>query len=126
MKGKSSPLKRGLGFCLAALLTVSCTVQSRYSPLGRALPPKPADAPVEIFHTGAPKRPFERVSRLDVHLEKTHFVPSSFSDAQPELQKQARLSGADAVIDIRESRSSLNETLIYHVTATGIRYLDSR
>jgi hypothetical protein len=126
MKSPASPLKRGLCLCLAAICMTSCTVQSRYSPLGRAYPPRPENSPVEIFQTGAPTRPFDRVSRLDVHLEKTHFVPSSFDDARPELEKQARLSGSDAIIDIRESRSSLNETRIYHVTATGIRYKDSR
>jgi len=101
-------------------------MQSRFSPLGKSYPPRPQTAAVEVFQTGAPAKPFERVSRLDVHLEKTHLVPSSFSDALPELEKQARLSGADAIIDIRESKSSIGETRIYHVTATGIRYRDSR
>jgi uncharacterized protein YbjQ (UPF0145 family) len=42
----------------------------------------------------------------------------------PELKKQARLSGADAVIDIQEKHSKVLETSVYHVTATGIRYTD--
>jgi uncharacterized protein YbjQ (UPF0145 family) len=57
-------------------------------------------------------------------LEKTHFIGSSLDDALPELKKQARLSGADAIIEIRESSSKTGETKIYHVTATGIRYTD--
>lgn len=125
MRIRASHLKRGLCLCFAAMLCAACTTQSRFSPLGNSQPPRPETAAVEVFQTGAPTRPYERVSRLDVHLEKTHLVPSSFSDALPELEEQARLSGADAIIDIRESRSSLNETLIYHVTATGIRYKDS-
>jgi hypothetical protein len=65
------------------------------------------------------------LSRLDVHLEKTHFIESSLSDALPELKRQARLSGADAVIEIRERTSKVAETRVYHVSATGIRFPDS-
>lgn len=119
-------LMAGVGGALLLLVATACTTQSRYSPLGKSFPPRPETAAVEIFQTGAPARPFDRVSRLDVHLEKTHLVPSSFSDALPELEKQARLSGADAIIEIRETRSSVGETRIYHVTATGIRYRDGR
>ena len=126
MRLQAPHLKHGLCLCLAGILGAACTMQSRFSPLGKSYPPRPQTAAVEVFQTGAPAKPFERVSRLDVHLEKTHLVPSSFSDALPELEKQARLSGADAIIDIRESKSSIGETRIYHVTATGIRYRDSR
>ena len=101
-------------------------MQSRFSPLGGTVPPRSTSSRVEVFQTGTPTRPYERVSRLDVHLEKTALVTSTFSDALPELEKQARLSGADAIMDVHETRSSLNETRIYHVTATGIRYKDSR
>lgn len=117
---------RSLGLCLAAVLAVSCaTSQSRYSMLGKSFPPKPEGYEVRVFRDSAPDRPFARVSRLDVHLEKAYFVGSSLEDALPELKKQARLSGADAVIEIRESNSMVGETKIYHVTATGIRYTDA-
>jgi len=90
--------------------------------LGQSFPPKPEGYEVQIFRGTPPDRPFVRISRLDVHLEKAYFMSSSFQDALPELKKQARLSGADAVIDIRESHSMVGETMVYHVTATGIRY----
>ena len=113
-----------LGLCLVAALVVSCaTSQSRYSMLGTAYPTKPGNSEVQIFSgTTRPKGRFIRISRLDVHLEKTFFAGSSLEDALPELKKQARLSGADAIIEIEERFSMVNETRVYHVTATGIRY----
>jgi hypothetical protein len=119
-------ITRSLGLCLVAMIVVSCaTSQSRYSPLGQSFPPKPESYEVQVFRDTAPDRPFTKIARLDVHLEKTHFIGSSLADALPELKRQARLSGADAVIEIRESNSMVGETKIYHVTATGIRYTDT-
>jgi hypothetical protein len=60
--------------------------------------------------------------RLDVHLEKTHFISSDFESALPELRKQACLSGADAIIEIQEQSTGYLEMRSYHVTATGIKY----
>ena len=114
-----------LAFCLVALFTGSCsTTQSRYTMLDDSFPPKPEGYDVQVFYNEAPKRPFLRISRLDVHLEKTHFIGSSLEDALPELKRQARLSGADAIIAIRENFSNVAETKVYHVTATGIRFTD--
>ena len=87
-------------------------------------PPKSEKFDVQIFRNDVPQRPFMRISRLDVHLEKSHLIGSTFDDSLPELKKQARLSGADAIIEIRENSSRVGETRIYHVTATGIRYTD--
>lgn len=98
------------------------STQSRHAWLGEPVPARASDAPVEVFRTGSPTRAFRRVARLDVHLEKTGFAKSTFDEALPELRKQARLAGADAVIDIEERRSQLAETMIYHVSATAIRY----
>jgi hypothetical protein len=92
--------------------------------LDEAYPPKPENYEVDVFKEGTPDRPFIRVSRLDVHLEKTHFIGSGLNNALPELKRQARLSGADAIIEIQERFSMVGETRIYHVTATGIRYAD--
>ncbi len=120
-------IRSSLVLCLVALFTVSCaTTQSRYSILGDTYPPKPEGYDIQIFRNEVPQRPFVRISRLDVHLEKTHFIGSSLDDALPELKKQARLSGADAIIEIRESASMVGETRIFHVTATGILYTDSQ
>jgi hypothetical protein len=93
--------------------------------LGDSYPKKTKGYDVQIFYSEAPQRPFLRISRLDVHLEKTHFMSSSIEDALPELKKQARLSGADAIITIQERSSRVGETKIYHVTATGIRFTHS-
>jgi hypothetical protein len=119
MKTKIQSLALGL----VVMAGVSCaTSQSRHSLLGQSFPPKPEGCEVRVFRATAPDRPFVRISRLDVHLEKTYFAASSLEDALPELKKQARLSGADAIMEIREHSSMVGETKVYHVTATGIRY----
>lgn len=106
------------------MITACSTTQSRYVPLAGDPSPRSEDHPIEIFHESLPQRPFERISRIDVHLEKTHFISSDFADALPKLEKEARLSGADALIEIKERKSSVGETKIYHVTATGIRFIE--
>jgi hypothetical protein len=90
--------------------------------LGQADPSRSEDCKVEVFKTVNPNKEFIKISRLDVHLEKTHFIRSDFTDALPELEKQACLSGADAIVDIQERSSQVGETMVYHVTATGIKY----
>lgn len=118
-------IQNAFWLCMLSLFAVSCsTVQSRYSLLGDSYPPRPVNHEVHVYYDVHPQRPFVRISRIDVHLEKTHFRGSSLEDAMPELKKQARLSGADAVIDIQEKHSKVLETSVYHVTATGIRYTD--
>ena len=120
-------IRMALVLWFTALLTISCaTTQSRYSMLADSYPPKPEGYDIQIFRDEVPQRPFLRISRLDVHLEKTHFIGSSLDDALPELKKQARLSGADAIIEIRETTSMVGETKIYHVIAIGVRYTDSQ
>jgi hypothetical protein len=86
-------------------------------------PPRAADAPVEVFRSGVPAAPFKRIARLDVHLERSRFMTSTFEEALPELKKQARQAGADAIIEIEERESQILETMVLHVTATGARYL---
>ncbi len=49
-------------------------------------------------------------------------MTSSLAEALPELKRQARLAGCDAIIEITERRSEILETRVYHVTAIGIRY----
>jgi hypothetical protein len=120
------PLGRGTCVALGAMLCFvsgCATTQSHISFLGEHYPPREADAAVEVFREGVPNKPFNRIARLDVHLEKTGFVKSDFVEALPELKKQARQAGADAVIEIEEKRSQILETMVYHVTATGVRYV---
>ncbi len=115
---------RKVAWCAAAALLACATTQSRFVPRGKTYAAIPDTQDVEVFVSGEPGRPFERVSRLDVHLEKTHFMKGSLEEAMPELKRQARLSGAEAIVEIRELRSGVGETNIYHVTATGIRYTE--
>lgn len=114
-----------LALVVGTLLLAACTTQqSRYVPLDQSYGPLPSYFPVEVFRFGLPEKPFERVARLDVHLEKAYFLSSDFEDALPKLIEQARLSGSHAIIEIEERTSSVLETKIYHVTATGVRFLD--
>lgn len=111
------------GLVLIGVMLGSCaSAQSRFVPLGQVYSARAEDCEIEVFKTGVPSKEFFRVSRIDVHLEKTHFIRSGFDDALPELKKQACLSGAEALIEIEERTTSYLETRIYHVTATGIRY----
>jgi len=99
-------------------------MQSRHVFLQETYSPRPEWHEIKVFQKGYPDRPFKKVARIDVHVEKTSFIGSSFKNALPELSKQARLSGADAIIDIQESSSMILETRVYHVSVTGIRYTD--
>lgn len=112
-------------FCalLVSALVACATSQGKFRPIGQSYPAKPADFVVEVFETAPPTRPFERIARLDAHFEKTTLIPTTHAAGLAELKKQARVAGADAIVEIREQRSRVGETLILHVTATGIRYV---
>lgn len=112
------------GLCFVALLSACSTTQSRYVELGNTYLARADTCAIDVFREGAPTRDFERISRLDVHQEKTHFIGSDFDSALPELKKQACRSGADGVVDIRELTDRRFENRSYHVTATGIKYKD--
>lgn len=86
--------------------------------------PKPAGTPVALFKDTKPNRAFETVAHLNVHIEKTFFIPSAFDEALPKLEDLARQQGADALINIVEKKSRLNETFIYNVTATAVAFTD--
>jgi hypothetical protein len=107
---------------LGALLASCATTQSRFSPLGQAVPPRAEDCSVAVLRDSVPQKAFERVSRLDVHMERTGFAQADLESALPELKKQACLSGADAIIEIQERSAGYLENRAYHVTATGIKF----
>jgi hypothetical protein len=113
-----------LGGALLALAAGCASTLGHHEFFDQDYAARPANAPVEVFVTGEPARPYSKVARLDVHLEKTGFVTSNLENALPELKRQARLAGCDAIIEIRERRSQLLETMVYHVTAVGARYTD--
>ncbi len=109
---------------LLTMVISSCsTLQGRYKIIGEKYPPKPNNYEVEIFRESLPERDFIRVSKLEVHSEKSQFCGNALENVLPELKKQARLSGADAIIEIKEKRSRVVEFNMFHVTATGIRYI---
>lgn len=109
---------------LASSLSGCATTNGSYRPLDGYYPARSADCRVDIFKDQSPARPYVAISRLNVHLEKTFFMPSDFASARSELQRQACLSGADGVIDIEEKNSGYLETRIYNLSATGIHYQD--
>jgi len=118
---------RGVIAALIALCVVACaTTQSKFRWLGSSYPAKPASFPVEVFESGPPTRPFQKIARLDAHFEKTGFMPTARQTGLEELKKQARAAGADGIVEIQESHSQVGETRILHMTATGIRYTDGR
>jgi hypothetical protein len=105
----------------ASLLAGCASSQSRMQPMGDL--PRQSRAPncsVEVFRTTPPTRPFTKVARLDVHREATYFLQPSFDDLLPDLKKQACLAGADAIIDIVETKGGYLETSSNHLTATAI------
>lgn len=112
-----------LGFFLGPLLISCATTQSRNVALGKTYSPRAENCSIAVHKDTLPQQAFERISRLDVHIERTHFSQSDFESALPELKRQACLSGADAIIEIQERSSSFRfENRAYHVTATGIKF----
>lgn len=117
------PGRHWLPCLLCGIVLSSCaTRQGTFVPLGPSRPPKPTDVPIEVFRSGLPEGGFTRVAQVEAHMEKTHLIPSSFAEAEALLQEQARRAGADAVIEIKEQRSHVGETLIYHVSGTAVCY----
>src|SRR5437867_2977365 len=110
----------------ACLFFVGCegVMPGKFTRLSQPYPARPNDYQIEVFKE-TPSKPFREIARLDVHIESAFFAQPSLKDVMPELLKQARLSGSDAIIKIQERRSTLNETRVLHVTATGIKFNDT-
>ena len=110
---------------LALLLSGCVTQQVTSIPLtSEQVAPKPISANVEVYRDTSPERPYKRIARLNVHIEKTVLLSSSLDAAIGQLVDKARSVGADALIEISDDRSHLNETRILNVTATAIVYTD--
>jgi hypothetical protein len=106
-------------------LTSGCvSVQPAAFPIGRQRPARAEHSPVQLFKDAPPSRPYEEVARLNVHIEKTFFIPSAFAEALPQLEKLARQNGADAIISVQEKKSRLNETFIYNVSAIAVAFVE--
>ena len=83
--------------------------------------PRPANCAIEVLHD-APSRSFVRVARVYAHRESTFFVQPGEADSLPDLKKEACLAGADAIMDIAESKSGYAEMSSYTISATAIVY----
>jgi hypothetical protein len=113
-----------LALAFLGLLVGGCVnVQSTAFPVGQRRPPKSALAEVQFFPETPPERRYEPVAKLNVHIEKTFFLPSAMEEARPKLEDLARQHGADALIGIAEKKSRLNETFIYNVSATAVVFI---
>ena len=115
---------RATALALIMLCVAACaTTQSKFRPLGATTYPPEAR---ELRGTGLrrhPARPALRTHRPPGRPLREDVLRDTFHDtAIEELKKQARAAGADAIIEIDERRSRLNETLILHVTATAIHF----
>jgi len=112
------------GVFLAGLEPSRITIQDRQIPLGTIYSSRSPDCAIEVFRSEIPSKEFLKISRIDVHIERTYYIRTNFEEALPELKIKACESGADAIIDIQERSSYINndETHIYHVIATGIKY----
>ena len=114
-----------LAVVLGALLLVACSSEppARFSAWGsKSFPAKEASFEVAIFDSVLPERSFERIARIEVAMDMPASSEPSLQDALPELKRQARLAGADAIVDIRLARSTAGSITRFQVNATGIRY----
>jgi hypothetical protein len=107
------------------LIFTACSAASRYTWLGEPQPRKPDTCAIDFFHGEKPTRPFMRVARLDVHVERIAWTQPTLDDATQELRKQACIAGADAVIDIEQLTSRYLETRRLHVIGTAIKWTTS-
>lgn len=112
---------------MAAIFVAGCAAEvGTFIPLKQGYAPKDRKSPVEVFMTGLPSRPFERVAILDANCEAQGFmVPNLKNDGLPMLMVQARAAGCDAIIEIREKAAPANWTLesrVKNFTAVGIAY----
>ena len=112
------------GVFLAGLEPSRITIQDRQIPLGTIYSSRSPDCAIEVFRSEIPSKEFLKISRIDVHIERTYYIRTNFEEALPVLKVKACESGADAILDIQERSSYINndETHIYHVIATGIKY----
>jgi len=109
---------------IVAVTSGCMSVQPAAFPIGKQRSPRPEQSPVQLFKDTLPSRPYEEVARLNVHIEKTFFIPSAFPEALPQLEKLARQNGADAIISVSEKKTRLNETFIYNVSAIAVAFVD--
>ncbi|MCH6256765.1 hypothetical protein MLD52_09420 [Puniceicoccaceae bacterium K14] len=108
-----------LALCVSLAACVSSQTTS-FKIDDRDFPEKPDSFEIVVFEDELPDSEFTRIAHLNYHIEKTFFGPSGLKAAFDDLKKQARKVGADAIIEVKKTRSMLNETLIFNVSAVAI------
>ncbi len=125
-RSRCSHLKLWATVLPAFLFVMGCATEvGTYTLVGNRHPAKPKDAPIDVYQNDLPTRPFERVAILDAHCESQYWAtPNLKQDAIPELKRQARDAGCDAIIEIsaRKPDNWTIETRTLHVSAVGIVY----
>ncbi len=126
-EGKGRTIRRCFAMLSGIVLIAGCANEvGTFTRLKQGYAPKDKKSPVEVFETGLPARPFERVAILDAHCEAQGFmVPNLKNDGLPKLMEQARAAGCDAIIEVREKQTAANwtlETRVKNYTAIGIAY----
>ena len=114
-----------LSIMLGVLLMAACSSEppARFSPWGsKSFPAKAETFEVAVFESVLPEQAFERIARIEVAMQMPSSAEPSLQDALAELKRQARLAGADAIVDIRLARSTTGAVMRFQVNATGIRY----
>jgi len=100
---------------LVTLLLVSGFTEC-YKPVTKSqLPPHIKTVAVPAFQNNA--------LRYKIEHRFTQAVLDELIHRGRGLRVQGDREGADAVIEIEERRSQILETMVYHVTATGVRYV---
>ena len=88
-------------------------------------PARPPDCAVELFSDNNPERQYEVVAHLDGYVRRNKLTQGRqavYEEAVPELKKQARKAGAEAVIVLRQTVSQSGEFKLLYVKAEAIHF----
>src|SRR5690606_22612155 len=66
-------------------------------------PPRPADHPIQVYHTQVPECPYEELGLVRA-TQPNSLVP--MRSVQEAMLKRARLMGGDAILGVREGREA--------------------
>lgn len=107
---------------LSALLGGCTSIDGSYTPVDGGAPARAEDCHVEVYRL-PPSQPYTVVSRITVHVDRTHFLGRSIDEPMPELLRQACRSGAEAVTNLSEELDSHSGSDAYTLTAEGIQLI---
>jgi uncharacterized protein YbjQ (UPF0145 family) len=78
------------------------------------------DREIEVLGASDAQRPFTRACNLDLYVEKTTPGEPALQEVLPEVKRQARLCGANAVAEVQWTLQGAGDARVYHVTAVGV------